>query len=231
MALLTLGSMVTDARGSVGGTVYSRNKGGAYARGRVVPINRATPKQTVVRNNFAANSKLWSGTLTATQRAAWTAFAAANPSVNVLGASIILSGIAMMMSLNQVLAQIGATLIDTPPANLNVPALATVTGATATAATPLIELNTASQSVVSGAKYYIFATAPLAAGKTPTSSAYRFMGAYAASSAATVVAFTTAYSAAFGAWTAGASIGVLAATVNTASGAVTPGLTFNIVSS
>lgn len=230
MAKLTLGSTVTDIRGSVAGTVYSRNKGGAYARGRVAPINRNTPKQSLVRNNFALNAKLWSGTLTGSERAAWVAFAAANPKVNVLGASIIISGIAMMQSLAQVQSQIGSAFVATPPADLSVPTCAAVTGATAVAATPLIELNTATQSTVAGVKYYIFATKPLAPGKTPGTSDYRFIAAIAPASSGAVTVFTTPYVAIFGAWAAGASIGVLAATVNTVTGAVTPGLTFNIIS-
>jgi hypothetical protein len=227
MALVKLGIVATDVRNSVGGTVFSRNAGGAYTRARVAPINRNTPKQTAVRASFAANSKLWSGTMTADERAAWTLFAAANPSVNVLGASIILSGLAMANRLNQVLAQIGVPPILTPPSDLSVPTLATVTGGDAAPGGP-VELDTAAQAVVAGAKYYIFATGNLAPGRKPPTSAFRFMGAYAAVAAAVAVDFSGAWVASYGLPTLGSTIGILAATVNVESGAVTPGLMFYV---
>lgn len=229
MALIATGSVVSDIRGSIAGTTYSRNKGGLYARARVAPINRNTPAQTFVRNNFAANAKLWSGTFTASERAAWTAFAAANPLVNILGASIIVSGLAMSQKLNQVLSQIGAAFITDPPPDLSVPALATVTGADVSVGGP-VEFETTAQAVVAGAKYYVFATTPLAAGKSPQSSQFRFIAAKAAVAAAVTVDISAEYEAIFPTvLAAGLVVGLLIATVNVDSGAVTPGLRFNAV--
>lgn len=226
MALIALGSVATEIRGSIGGVTYSRNKGGAYARARVAPINRKTPAQTLVRANFAANAKAWSGTLTSAERAAWTAFAAANPLVNILGASIIVSGLAMLLKLNQVLSQIGEPNIVSPPPDLAVDAMAAPTSVTATHSAQTVVVNTAAQTVDAGASYYIFATAPLAAGKTPGTSSYRYIGTYPGVAAAVAVDISAAYIALFGAFGAGASIGVAVATVNTASGAVTPAVIF-----
>jgi hypothetical protein len=229
MALMQLGIITTDVRGSVKGTVFSRNLGGSYMRGRVAPVNRNTPAQTLVRQNFAANAKLWSGSMTAAQRTAWTFFAQANPLVNVLGASIIVSGLAMAQKLNQVLSQIGGMPSLDPPADMSVPVLAAVTGADAQTTGPVIEVQTNAQAVVAGAKYYVFATKPLAAGKKPAKSDYRFIGAFAAVAAATSFDFTSQYEALFGEFAIGQSIGVLVSTVNTTTGAVTPGLVFNIL--
>jgi hypothetical protein len=230
-ALIGLGSVVSDIRGSIAGTTYSRNKGGAYARARVAPINRNTPAQSLVRANFAANAKLWSGTFTASERAAWTAFAAANPLVNILGASIIVSGLAMAQKLNQVLAQIEAAPITSPPPDLSVDALAASTGATAVSGTHVIKVTTDAQTAVTDADYYLFATAPLAPGKTPQASQYRFVGQYSSVAANVDIDFSATYNALFGSvWIAGQSIGVLVATVNNVSGAVTPGVVYNILS-
>lgn len=230
MALLTLGSIVTDIRKSIGGVTYSRNKGGSYARARTVPVNPRTPLQTQVRANFASNAKLWSGTMTAAERAAWTAFAAANPLVNVLGASIIVSGLSMSMKLNQVLKTLGLAPIVTPPASLAVPPIAAAIGATAVHATPALTVETNAQATSTTTQYYIFATPPLAAGKKPPQSAYRFIYAPTPSTAATTLEFHTEYIALFGPWLVGSSIGVLVAQVNVDSGAVTPGLIFNVTS-
>lgn len=231
MALIAAGSVVSDIRGSIAGTTYSRNKGGLYARARVAPINRNTPAQSLVRANFATNAKRWSGTFTDSERASWTAFAAANPLVNILGASIIVSGLAMAQKLNQVLSQIGAAAITAPPPDLSVPPLAAVTGAVLDSTLPGLTIDTAAQTVVAGAKYYVFATPPLAPGKTPQTSQYRFIGAYAATAAATSIDASAEYTALFGSsYTAGQSFGAIVSTVNVESGAVTPGLVFNGVS-
>jgi hypothetical protein len=230
MALMKLGIVATDIRGSVMGTVFSRNLGGAYTRGRVAPVNRNTPKQTKVRAAFAANAKLWSGTFTQTERDAWTFFAQANPLVNILGSSIIVSGLSMAQKLNQVKRQIGLSPITTPPSDLSVPTMAAAIGANADITTPTVVVNTDAQTVVAGAEYYIFATGPQAAGKLPQKNAYRFMGTFAGVAAATTIDITSQYTATFGAFITGQSIGILVATVNTDSGALTPGLKFNIIS-
>jgi hypothetical protein len=230
MATIKFGASISDARGSVGGTVFSRNTGGAYTRQRVAPINRNTPKQTVVRQNFAGNSKMWSATLTADQRQAWTLFAQANPVPNRLGDSIILSGLAMFNGLNQTLSQILAPPVLDAPSDLSVPTLASVNNVLADSSVPEINLVTEAQTVVTGAKYYIEATGALAAGRTPPTSGYRYMEAKAAVAAGIAVDFTEFWTAAFGTLPANASIGVRVSTVNTNTGARTPAQVFWITS-
>lgn len=225
MATVKYGASISDARGSVGGTVMSRNLAGAYTRARVAPVNRNTPKQSLVRQNFGANSKMWSGTLTGDQRSAWTLFAQANPVPNRLGDSIILSGLAMFLGLNQTLSQIGAAPILDAPADLSVTPLATVTGVTMSASGDM-DVNTDAQALITGSKYLIQATGSLAAGRTPPSSAYRFMQASPAVVAATTVEFDAAWIATYGAAQVGGSVGVKVSTVNTSTGATTPAQVF-----
>lgn len=203
----------------------SRNLAGAYTRARVAPVNRRTPKQTQVRLNFALNSKMWSGALTADQRAAWTLFAQANPVPNRLGDSIILSGLAMFNRLNQVLSQIGSPPVLDAPTDLSVPALASALSYDPSAAGSIL-VNTDAQAVVSGAKYYISATGCLAAGRTPPTSGYRFMAALPGVAAATTLDIQAAFNAAFGPGATGGVGGVSVATVNTDTGALTPALIF-----
>lgn len=231
MAKIQLGSVATDIRGSVGGVTYSRNKGGAYSRARVTPLNPNSPKQTQVRANFGNNAKSWSSLLSSAQQAAWTLFAQANPIPNVFGASIILSGLSTFMRLNQILSQIGSAQLLDPPANLSVPALAAATGATVDSEAPQVLVTTTAQAVVAGAKYYIFATGGLAPGAKPQQAQYRFMGAFAAVAAAVSVDITDAWFAAFGTCNPGASVGIAIATVNTETGAVTPAVIFNVFAS
>lgn len=221
-ALITLGAMVTDARGSIGGTVFSKNKGGAYTRARTAPINRRTTAQSIVRNNFASNSKTWSGSLTAAERAAWNAFAASNPLVNRLGASIKVSGFNMFQKLNQVLSQIGSSNITDPPPDLSVPAIGTGLGTGAAVAGASLEVDTTAQVAASGGQFYVFATPPLAPGKTPQTSDYRFLRVADPSAAAVTLSLYADYIALFGPFISGNVIGVGLSTVNDESGAVTP---------
>lgn len=230
MALLKLGIIATDARGSVAGTVFSRNKGGAYMRGRVAPLNPNSPRQAAVRQNFASNAKLWSGTLTDAERQAWTFFAQANPLVNILGASIIVSGLSMMMKLNQILLQIGEPIITTPPSDLNVDPIVDVTAVTVDHTSPAVTGTTLAQSALADTAYYVFASPPRAAGRKPGTSDYRFMARVDPVASATVVDITSQYQAAFGAFIAGQSVGILVSQVSITKGAVTPGFVFNAIS-
>lgn len=233
MALFQFGPNITGLRNSIAGQTFSQNKGGTYAKAKPIPTNPRSPAQQAVRAAFALNSKQWSGTLTDSQRAAWNFFAANNPYNNVFGQSKQLSGMSMMMKLNQVLSQIGAAFEGDAPADLSVPGLAAVTGFGSEGGGSNIEtitITTAAQAVTAGAKYYIFATPPLAAGKSAGTSDFRFIEATAAIAAAVTIEINTAYFNVFGSGAAeGNHISVLVATVNTATGALSVGLKFDAV--
>jgi hypothetical protein len=230
MAKILFGNMVQDARGKLAGTIFSANKAGAYTRRKASPTGPATPAQAAVRAAFGSNSKLWSGAMSDDQRAAWKFFAQANPVVDVFGNSIVLSGMSMAQKLNQRLVQIDEDPILDPPSDMSVPAIAAATGAQHTLTgsdLDSIQIDTAAQAVVADAEYYIFSTGALPGGKSAQKNMYRFMLAAPPSAAATSVDFTTPYLATFGAaFPAGSYISVLVATINSASGAVTPGLIF-----
>ena len=48
-----------EIRGTIGGTTFSRNASGAYARNYVKPVNANTAKQQVVRNQFSSVSSAY----------------------------------------------------------------------------------------------------------------------------------------------------------------------------
>jgi len=100
MALILLGGGVADARGSVGGWVFSRNRGGSYVRNRVVPLNPASPLQQAVRFAVASLTTRWVETLTALQRAAWELYAANVHLPNSMGAPRNVGGIGMYVRSN-----------------------------------------------------------------------------------------------------------------------------------
>lgn len=126
MAKVLFGNGIADARRSIAGNTFSRNKGGSYMRQRVKPINPQTIDQVNKREILSALSKLWGNTLTQTQRDGWQSFAELNPRVDVLGQVIILSGIQMYISINERLLIAGAARIDGAPLNQQVTQLTAV---------------------------------------------------------------------------------------------------------
>lgn len=120
MALLKFGAMIADARGSIGGTVFARNRGGAYARNRTVPINPGTTRQTAVRALLGDLANAWTNTLTQVQRDAWELYAANVPLVNSLGEARNVSGINMYVRTNSVMLDTGGTRLDAAPVDFTV---------------------------------------------------------------------------------------------------------------
>ncbi|MEX0594916.1 MAG: hypothetical protein WD512_00315 [Candidatus Paceibacterota bacterium] len=69
-----LGFTYGELRGKIGGTVYSRNKSGAYARAKVTPVNPQTVRQQTARYSFGNNSILFQN-LSVSAKDCWETFA------------------------------------------------------------------------------------------------------------------------------------------------------------
>jgi hypothetical protein len=92
MAKVKFGSGVAEIRGSIGGTVYARNAGGAYIRSRTSPIHPGSPLQNAAKALFANAVNIWTNTLSSVQRYMWNAYASAVPYTDVFGATRYYSG-------------------------------------------------------------------------------------------------------------------------------------------
>jgi hypothetical protein len=114
MALVKFGPAVANASGSIGGTVFSHNRGGSYIRTRVVPVKVENMFTMAARDAMATVSRLWAG-LTADQREAWREYSTAVPSINRLGESKTLGGHVAFNKINARLIQQGAATLDLPP--------------------------------------------------------------------------------------------------------------------
>lgn len=95
MAVFTPGGGVAAISGSIGGTVFSRNRGGAYMRLRAIPVNPNTVFQQEVRSLMATLTSRWLDTLTEDQRAAWDTYADNVHLPNPLGADRNVGGLGM----------------------------------------------------------------------------------------------------------------------------------------
>lgn len=105
----------SDARGSLAGLTYSRNRGGLYVRARAVPTNPGTDQQQAVRSWLGQLVGLWLSTLDAVQRAAWESYAAQVTVPNKLGDQIHLSGQQHYIRSNVPRLQAGLTRVDDGP--------------------------------------------------------------------------------------------------------------------
>lgn len=227
MALIKLGGLAQDVRGSLNGTTFSRNKGGAYVRTKVSPVQPRSPAQLRQRLIFGNNAKAWS-TLTDTQRAAWLSFAQANPLVNVFGDSIIISGLAAYQQLNSVLGTIAMPLISDPPTDKSVIPLVPLDNLIASASTGFVQVSTLTQTTVPTSQWYVFATPNLQPGITPNKTFYRFVGSYVSMATSTTFDLTSNWQAIFGVPIAGKKIWAIVATVNTDTGALLPGTKLSV---
>ena len=131
MARVTFGNIVAEARGHVGGVVFSRNTGGAYVRQKVSPVQPRTPAQLNQRSRMTEISKVW-GTLTEAQRSAWKAFSLDFRKKDVLGLQKQRSAQQMFMFCNLALSSVGLPGINNPPVGLAVDAISIVTAISAT---------------------------------------------------------------------------------------------------
>lgn len=229
MALIKLGNAVQDARGTLNGSVFSRNKGGAYMRTKVSPVQPNTAAQRAVRANFASNSKMWSGILSAPQRAAWVAYATTYPYSNVFGDASVLTGLAMLMAKNQVLLQTGHAVIQDPPVDNSVDPIPVPTALSASSVTGDIGFATPAEAAAADTWYYIFMTPQLPVGQNPSESRYRFVAALPPAAAAVLIDVTDQWADIFGSLTAGTIIWGVVAQVSISKGNITVGQKFSAI--
>ena len=122
MARILFGGGVAQIRGSIGGTTYSKNANGAYARNRSQPANRNTLAQQGVRNIFGSIARRWKA-LTLSQQASFIDLAASYPYVNSVGLSSVLTGFQLFQKVNSQLALVGSPQINMMQPPVYVPSI------------------------------------------------------------------------------------------------------------
>lgn len=120
MAKIKFGMMMTDARGKLGGQVFSKNRSGAYVRTKVTPSNPRSARQSLVRQSLGAISASWSG-LSNAQINTWTNAVSAWVGTNIFGDNVAPSGKTLFVKLNLNLANVGLPPITSAPPKLDMP--------------------------------------------------------------------------------------------------------------
>lgn len=116
MASILFGTSITDARGSQGGTVFSRNRNGAYTRIKTQPINPNTIPQQLRRGQFAATAASWRG-LSTKEQTTWVQNAPLYPYTNRVGVVSTYTGFQLFAKVNNQLRAVFANPLkeEVPP--------------------------------------------------------------------------------------------------------------------
>ncbi|MBP7497227.1 MAG: hypothetical protein KA792_06160 [Bacteroidales bacterium] len=163
MALIKTTAFLAEIRGSVNGTVFSRNPYGAIARTKVTPVNPETLPQQAVRSMFAALIPQWSG-LSDNQRKLWADLAMRLPQTNVFGDTYFLTGALLFTSFNRNLQEIGESVIEDAPPLEAVQAFESFSvDIVTTPGSEDITLNI-SPAIASGTKLIVYATPVVSSG-------------------------------------------------------------------
>lgn len=228
MASVKLGAMVQDVRGSLNGMTFSRNRGGAYVRSKVSPIQPVSWYSAAARAGFTSASERWAASLSQTQRNDWEAFALLHPVINVFGDSIVLCGHAMYVQINARNIMLGKTPIDapvTPWSTYSPVSLALVAENTSDA---LTKLSFAIGRAMEATELLLCSATPVIdPGRTPQKSQYKLLNILgAATYTATPVEVFADFNARYGALTvaAGAKIACKIQVLDFGSGAVSEAL-------
>lgn len=228
MVKVRFGGGVADMRGSEGGRTYSRNRGGAYQRSRVAPLNPQTPRQQAQRQILSDVAKGWAGDLSQAQRDQWIAFAAANPITDVFGETLVLTGAQMYSRLNGRLLTAGLSGITTPPANLDVTALATAT-ATFDVGTGSVEVTFTPSPLPANHHLQVRATPAVGAGIAYIRNRLRFLVATGAAESSPYD-FESDWTSRFGTLpSAGQKVVALFNTISDVNGAVSTGIRVDMI--
>lgn len=108
---------MTDARGKLGGQVFSKTRSGSVIRTKVTPVNPQTQFQSLARALFGQISQRWR-VLTDVQRNAWGSAAEEAAKTNVFGDQYFSSGKNFFQEINGNILNASegtAALFDVPP--------------------------------------------------------------------------------------------------------------------
>lgn len=140
MALVRFGEG-SQRSGSLGGTVYSRNRFGPYVRARSVPVQPQSAAQVAIRAAMADMSERWENTLTQAQRDQWDWYGENTEWYGPLGEPHKLTGKMHYIRSNVPRSVFGLSVIDAGPILSGIPAGDTQFAVTASEATQLLSIS------------------------------------------------------------------------------------------
>jgi len=181
MATIKLGAIITDVRGAIGGTIFSRNANASYAKNFTKPTNPNTQRQQAVRGLFAQVAQAWRD-LTDEQRESWVVSAALSEFsyTNKVGEQSFYTGSQLFMKLNNQLLQLNptATPFVTAPEPLSLTDIFQLSVNASQASGIGLSVNNA-VDLPAGQEVLVYATGQVSNGVyRPKGSMFKLLGAY-----------------------------------------------------
>lgn len=228
MAKIKFGMMMTDARGKLGGQVFSKNRSGAYVRTKVTPVNPQTSFQQANRQLLGNLSSQWSS-LSTEQRTAWNNTVEQWQKTNVFGDLAKPTGKNLFTGLNKNVLNFfpGSDIMQVPPAKAELVPMA-VASATFYVSTDNQLLIVLRGSELPGKKVRVRATPPLSAGTSYVKNQLRDLGSAFTVSTENGIVAQAAYIARFGTPLVGANVWLEVAEV-TANGQIGVPILYKVV--
>jgi hypothetical protein len=126
MAKVKFSALISEMRNKLNGSVFSRNRGGAYLRTKVTPTNPQTLAQVQQRSLLTSFSQSWRS-LTEAQREAWKAAVTSWAKTDVFGDVVNPSGSTLYIRLNINVSLAGGAALLVPPSPTGAAALTLLT--------------------------------------------------------------------------------------------------------
>ena len=227
MARIKFGMMMTDARGKLGGHVFTKAKSGATIRTKVTPLNPKTSAQSEARSTLGANSQAWRK-LSETQRLAWNSAAQEVSKTNAFGDTYFPSGKNYFTAVNNNLRNVGGENLVLPPALVEMPGLTSVEVDFDLLAE---QLDIAPNYIGSESDIYLVcnATSGQSAGRYNFSGKYRKFDGYALAGLPSNTLVYDSYVSKFGVPSAGQKVSFEFYLVNGVTGQVSPRVTATVL--
>jgi len=166
MAKITLGPIITAARGRVGSVVYSRNRGQDIARTLIKPPNPNSPNMQAARGSWSIACKIWAANLTDLQRAAWDALAQTTSRGNPISGAKPYGGYPLCTLVNYYSQYLGSgNPFYDPPPNLLVTEPTYLNIDTLTASPASLVVNVNAPTLRANEWFVIYATCPITQGR------------------------------------------------------------------
>ena len=217
MAKVKFTAVVADMRNKLNGSVFARNRGGAYVRTKVTPLNPQSVRQVAARNLLTSLAQGFRS-LSQEQITAWNEAVTQWQTTDVFGDLVSPTGLALYVRLNSNISNGGGSLISNPPAPTGAAALTEIS-LSAQVTGDLFELTFDPGTVPSGHTMYIESTSMLSPGINNANSRFRFIEILGASETSPSNIFAPQINK-FGALVAGQKVYVRAKLINIVTGEV-----------
>jgi hypothetical protein len=221
MAKVKFSALISEMRNKLNGSVFARNRGGAYLRTKVTPTNPQTAAQVAARSLLTTFSQMWR-TLTPEQHLAWNAVVDQWSTTDVFGDVVNPSGSALFIRLNINISLAGGTVVNTPPTPTGAVAISELS-IVADSSSSLFTVTFAPAAVPADTAMYVEATPMLSPGISNANSKFRKIATLAAAEASPYAGGAD-YLFKFGSITAGQKVFCRAKFINQLTGEVSQSL-------